>query len=71
MAGRTGPGAGRRVARETGATANQVVLSWQIGGELPVIPPVGASSLAQREENLVAVDLELTVDQRARLVAVH
>ncbi|MFE4050480.1 aldo/keto reductase [Streptomyces sp. YIM B13518] len=61
----------RSVARETGATVNQVVLSWQIGGELPVIPLAGASSLAQLEENLAAVDLELTVDQRARLDAVH
>ncbi|CAM5633674.1 hypothetical protein SATRM34S_06202 [Streptomyces atroolivaceus] len=61
----------RAVARETGATVDQVVLAWQIGGELPVIPLAGASSLAQLEENLSSVDLKLTVDQRARLDAVH
>jgi aryl-alcohol dehydrogenase-like predicted oxidoreductase len=55
------------VARETGATVNQVVLAWQMGGALPVIPLAGASSVAQLEENLAAVDLELTADQRARL----
>jgi aryl-alcohol dehydrogenase-like predicted oxidoreductase len=57
----------RSVAAETGATANQVVLAWLMGGELPVIPLVGASSVAQLEESLAAVDLELSADQRARL----
>ncbi|MGC4944146.1 aldo/keto reductase [Kribbella sp. DT2] len=59
----------REVAAETGATPNQVVLSWLIGGEVPVIPLVGASSVAQLDESLAAVDLELTADQRARLDA--
>jgi aryl-alcohol dehydrogenase-like predicted oxidoreductase len=59
------------VARETGATPNQVVLAWQLGGEFPIIPLVGASSVAQLEENLAAADLELTADQRARLDAAH
>ena len=57
----------RAVGAETGATANQVVLPWLMGGDLPVIPLVGASSVAQLEESLAAVDLELTADQRARL----
>ena len=61
----------REVARETGATVNQVVLAWQIGGELPVIPLAGASSPAQLEENLAAVDLDLAAEQRARLDAAH
>jgi aryl-alcohol dehydrogenase-like predicted oxidoreductase len=61
----------REMARETGASVNQVVLAWQIGGELPVIPLTGASSVAQLEENLAAVDLELTPDQRARLDAAY
>ncbi|MEU3275938.1 aldo/keto reductase [Streptomyces antibioticus] len=61
----------RDVARETGATVNQVVLAWQLGGEAPIVPLAGASSTAQLEENLAAVDLELTVDQRARLDGVH
>jgi aryl-alcohol dehydrogenase-like predicted oxidoreductase len=55
------------VAKETGATVNQVVLAWLIGAEIPVIPLVGASSVAQLEESLAAVDLELTTEQRARL----
>src|SRR4051794_1275633 len=59
------------VAKETGATVNQVVLAWQIGADLPIVPLVGMSSLAQLDENLAAVDLELTREQRARLDAAH
>ncbi|MBD0839690.1 aldo/keto reductase [Streptomyces sp. TRM68416] len=61
----------REVAREADATVNQVVLAWQIGGDLPIIPLAGASSVAQLEENLAAVDLELTAEQRTRLDAAH
>jgi aryl-alcohol dehydrogenase-like predicted oxidoreductase len=59
----------REVAADAGATVNQVVLAWLIGGDVPVIPLVGASSVAQLEDSLAAVDLELTAQQRARLDA--
>ena len=55
------------VAKETGATPNQVVLAWLLGGETPVLPLVGASSVAQLDESLAAVDLELTPEQRSTL----
>ena len=55
------------VARDTGATPNQVVLAWLMGGDIPVLPLVGASSVAQIEESLAAVELDLTADQRHRL----
>ncbi|MFB6703593.1 aldo/keto reductase [Streptomyces sp. NPDC056333] len=61
----------RTVAEATGATVNQVVLAWLIGGEVPVVPLVGASSVAQLDESLAAVDLELTAEQRATLDAAH
>jgi aryl-alcohol dehydrogenase-like predicted oxidoreductase len=54
------------VAKDTGATVNQVVLAWLIGAEVPVIPLIGASSAAQLDESLAAVDLELTTEQRTR-----
>ncbi|MFF0155520.1 aldo/keto reductase [Micromonospora sp. NPDC005203] len=57
----------RDVAGQSGATVNQVVLAWLLGGTLPSIPLVGASSVAQLEESLAAVDLELTAEQRHRL----
>jgi aryl-alcohol dehydrogenase-like predicted oxidoreductase len=59
----------REVAAEAGATVNQVVPAWLIGGVIPMIPLVGASSVAQLEESLAAVELELTTEQRARLDA--
>jgi aryl-alcohol dehydrogenase-like predicted oxidoreductase len=59
----------RYVAKDAGATVNQVVLAWLIGGQIPVIPLVGASSVAQLDESLAAVDLELTTEQRATLDA--
>ncbi|MEU4661396.1 aldo/keto reductase [Micromonospora chalcea] len=57
----------RAVAAETGATVNQVVLAWLMGGDIPAVPLVGFSSVAQLEESLGAVDLELTAEQRTRL----
>jgi aryl-alcohol dehydrogenase-like predicted oxidoreductase len=42
-----------------------------LGGSLPIVPLVGASSVAQLEESLAAADLELTPDQRSRLDAAH
>jgi aryl-alcohol dehydrogenase-like predicted oxidoreductase len=59
----------REVAKDAGATVNQVVLAWLIGAQVPVIPLVGASSVAQLDESLAAVDLELTTDQRMTLDA--
>jgi aryl-alcohol dehydrogenase-like predicted oxidoreductase len=61
----------REVAAETGATVNQVVLAWLIGADVPAIPLVGASSVAQLDESLAAVDLDLTPAQRAKLDAAH
>jgi len=58
-----------QVVKETGATANQVVLAWLIGGELPVVPLIGASSVGQLDESLAAVDLQLSADQRQLLDA--
>lgn len=67
------PGTHRRlrvleeVAKELGATVIQVVLAWLIGGDPPIVPIVGVSSVAQLDEVLGAVDLELPSDLRKRL----
>ena len=60
-----------QVVAETGATANQLVLAWLIGGELPVVPLVGASSTGQLDESLAAVDLQLSAEQRQLLDAAN
>ncbi|OKI06316.1 oxidoreductase [Streptomyces sp. CB02923] len=57
----------REVAAEAGATVNQVVLSWLMGGRVPVVPVLGVSSVTQLDECLAALDLQLDAVQRARL----
>jgi aryl-alcohol dehydrogenase-like predicted oxidoreductase len=60
--------AAREVAREIGATANQVVLAWlrQSSGR-HVVPVIAASSLGQLDENLDAAGLRLDEAQLAAL----
>ena len=60
-----------QVVKETGATANQVALAWLIGGELPIVPLIGVSSVAQLDESLAAVDLQLSAEQRQLLEAAN
>lgn len=57
----------REVADEIGATAGQVVLAWLMGGDPPIIPVVGVSSVEQLDEVLGAADLVLDEDLRRRL----
>ena len=58
-------------SRRPGRRPTRWCWPWLMGGEVPVIPLVGASSVAQLEESLAAVDLELTAAQRAALDAAH
>ncbi len=57
----------RAVARELGATPNQVMLAWLMQSEPNVIPVCGPSSREHLEENMRAVELELGEDALARL----
>jgi len=57
------------VAAELGATPNQVVLAWLMQSQPAIIPVVGASTVAQLDELLGAVDLRLGEDVRERLDA--
>lgn len=56
-----------RVAAELGATVNQVVLAWLLRQD--IVPLVGATSVAQLEESLGALEIELDDDQVARMDA--
>lgn len=57
----------RAVACETGATPNQIVIAWMLGGDPPVLPIIAGSRPEQLLENLGAVDLKLTPEQIRRL----
>lgn len=67
------PGTTRRLAvlaevsSDLGATPNQVVLAWLLGGRPSIRPIIGVSSLEQLDEALVAESLELSARQRERL----
>ena len=59
----------RELAAELDATPSQVVLAWLMQGQPSMIPVVGASTMAQLDELLGAVDLRLDKDIRERLDA--
>lgn len=59
----------REVARDLGATPSQVAIAWLMGGETPVIPLVGPSSVEQLDELLGAVELDLPTEVRQVLDA--
>ena len=67
------PGVGARLAAlrsvsdDLGATPNQVVLSWLMGGAPAILPIVGVSSVAQLDEVMAARDIVLDAEARSRL----
>jgi aryl-alcohol dehydrogenase-like predicted oxidoreductase len=59
----------RSVAQEIGATASQVALAWTLTNPAVTSPLMGARTLAQAEDNLGALAVVLSDEQRARLDA--
>jgi aryl-alcohol dehydrogenase-like predicted oxidoreductase len=57
----------KAVAGEVGATLSQVVYAWMIQSDPPVIPLVAVSTTEQMDENLGALEIELSAGQMARL----
>jgi aryl-alcohol dehydrogenase-like predicted oxidoreductase len=57
----------RAVAGETGATANQIIYTWMMQSEPPVIPLTSPSTDEQAEENLGALEVTLSAEQMDRL----
>ncbi|WP_405069809.1 aldo/keto reductase [Kribbella sp. NBC_01510] len=57
----------RQVAQELGVTTNQVVLAWMLHQDPVVIPLFGASSIAQLDEALDAVEISLDAELLHRL----
>jgi aryl-alcohol dehydrogenase-like predicted oxidoreductase len=56
-----------KIAREVGATANQIVLAWMVQSNPAVIPLVAASTKEQMQENLAASNITLSPDQIQQL----
>ena len=57
----------REVAAAHGVTPNQVILAWLVQQQPPIIPVMAASTDAQMEENLAALNLQLTSAEIERL----
>jgi aryl-alcohol dehydrogenase-like predicted oxidoreductase len=57
----------RSVAAELGVSPNQVILAWMLRGDPLVLPLIAASTEAQLNENLAALDIDLSHEQLARL----
>ncbi|PTQ07882.1 aldo/keto reductase [Sphingomonas oleivorans] len=57
----------REVAAELGRTPSQVALAWTLLDHAVVAPIMGVRTLEQLEDNLCALDVVLTEDQRTRL----
>lgn len=57
------------VAREIGCTSAQVAVAWTLLNPAVVSPVLGARTPAQLEDNLGALDVDLSPDQVARLDA--
>jgi aryl-alcohol dehydrogenase-like predicted oxidoreductase len=53
----------RKVADETSRSAAQVALAWLQCREVPVIPIVGATKMAQLRDNLASTEVTLTAEQ--------
>ena len=60
-----------RVAEEAGRTPSQVAIQWATRRAPNIIPIVGARRLSQLEDNLGALDFELTTAQMDALTAVR
>lgn len=59
----------RKISAQTGRSPAQVALAWLQHREIPVIPIIGARKLAQFEDNMASLTLELTPEQLAELNA--
>lgn len=53
----------RDVSQQTGATVNQVVIRWMMQSSPAVLPLIAASDEAQLQENLAALNVELSNEQ--------
>jgi aryl-alcohol dehydrogenase-like predicted oxidoreductase len=55
------------VTEETGATPNQVILAWMIQSQPSILPLIAASTSAQLQENIEALQLQLSDEQLEQL----
>jgi len=59
------------IAEETGLDGNQVVLAWMLARDQPTVPVIGVSTAEQLAQNLAALDVSFSADQRRRLDSIE
>lgn len=57
----------KQVTEETGASPNQVILAWMMQGQPSILPLIAASTPAQLQENIDALQLHLSDEQLEQL----
>jgi aryl-alcohol dehydrogenase-like predicted oxidoreductase len=53
----------KKIAREVGATLNQVIIAWMRQSDPPVLPIIAGSQQEQLQENIAALDIRLNKEQ--------
>lgn len=59
------------VAERENLDGNQVVLAWMLTRDQPTVPVIGVSTQDQLEQNLGAIDVEFTPEERRRLDSIE
>ncbi|QSG02955.1 aldo/keto reductase [Natranaeroarchaeum sulfidigenes] len=59
------------IADEKGLNGNQIALAWLLDRDQPTVPVIGVSTREQLDQNLAALDVEFTADERRRLDSVE
>jgi aryl-alcohol dehydrogenase-like predicted oxidoreductase len=57
----------RQVAKDKGVSVNKVILAWMLNNKPCVLPLIAASSIEQLNDNLGALELQLTAEDVDRL----
>jgi aryl-alcohol dehydrogenase-like predicted oxidoreductase len=57
----------QRIAKEIGSTPSAVSVAWLLAQPVITAPIIGANSVAQLQQSLVALDISLTSTQLAQL----
>ena len=57
----------KTIAEESGTTAAQIALAWLRYQNTPIIPIIGTRKLAQLEDNLASLEVELNTEQLQKL----
>lgn len=59
------------IAERKGLNGNQIVLAWMLERDQPTVPVIGVSTREQLDQNIGALDVDFTPEERRRLDSVE